>query len=166
MNEATYRISLAFISQSSRAKMRTTERRSSDDDRHSRWFMLSLYPSLADRIILMTAKLTSQRDTTRQSWLRNRQLPSESPPTKNAQDNGKKLFLLLFLNPLFLFFLFLKRNVWFTRHNICSFTPAAIHTQQTWRNHSFARINIIRDKRARHYKKKREKRTIITTQCR
>ena len=127
MNEATYRISLAFISQSSRAKMRTTERRSSDDDRHSRWFMLSLYPSLADRIILMTAKLTSQRDTTRQSWLRNRQLPSESPPTKNAQDNGKKLFLLLFLNPLFLFFLFLKRNVWFTRYNICSFTPAAIH---------------------------------------
>ena len=154
MNEVTYRISLAFISQSSRAKMRTTERRSSDDDRHSRWFMLSLYPSLADRIILMTAKLTSQRDTTRQSWLRNRQLPSESPPTKNAQDNGKKLFLLLFLNPLFYFSYFLKETfgslVITSAH---SRRRPSTYTASLEKSFVTSYQCYTRDKRARHHKK-------------
>ena len=161
MNEVTYRISLAFISQSSRAKMRTTERRSSDDDRHSRWFMLSLYPSLADRIIPNDGQLTSQGDTTRQSWLRNRQLTERKRNAhrhKTIKTTGKSFFVVVvFKSSFFIFLIFRKRNGWFTRHNICSFTPAAIHTQQTWRNHSFARINIIRETREHVIIKKKGK---------
>ena len=107
-----------------------------------------------------------QRDTTRQSWLRNRQLPSESKPTKNAQDNGKKLFLLLFLNLLFYFSYFLKET-------FGSLVITSAHSRRRPSTYT-ARLEksfvtsyqcYTRDKRARHYKKK-EKRSIITTQLR
>ena len=133
MNEVTYRISLAFISQSSRAKMRTTERRSSDDDRHSRWFMLSLYPSLADRIIPNDGQLTSQGDTTRQSWLRNRQLTERKRNAhrhKTIKTTGKSFFLLLFLNLIFLFFLY------FVKETVGSLVITSAHSRRRPSTHS------------------------------